>query len=154
MGASQSWQQLAGGFIKDPGQMMQLALQGRGQDIDVAQANIQNRMRQAEMIGQINQGQYAALMGNAEAGYGVSQQGIQSTLASRQAVASGVQSIGSATSGALMGVGGAYAQMGAVQSGGQTYGAMAGAGGATYKPQVTDTGALYYAPTKGTIYGK
>lgn len=110
-----SWQQTANSFIQSPTQMMALGLQGRGQDIDVAQANIRNRMAQLEMIGGINLGQYNAVTGQAQAGYGVAQQGIESTLASRQAAAQGVQGIASATSGALMGVGGAYSQLAAAQ---------------------------------------
>jgi len=122
-----SWQQTAGSFIKDPAQMMQLALQGRGQDIDIAQANIRNRMAQAEMIGQINLGQYNTMTGQAQAGYGVAQQGIESTLAARQAVASGVGDISGALSGAIGGVGSAYSQLGTARAGGTTYGSMAAA---------------------------
>jgi hypothetical protein len=97
-----SWQQTAGSFIKDPAQMMALGLQGRGQDIDIAQANIRNRMAQAEMIGQINLGQYNALTGQAQAGYGVAQQGIESTFAARNAIATGISDMGSAASSSLM----------------------------------------------------
>jgi hypothetical protein len=110
-----SWQQAATSFIQSPTQMMALGLQGRGQDIDVAQANIRNRMSQLEMIGGINMGQYNAATGQAQQGYGVAQQGIEATLASRQAIAQGVQSIGSATSGALSGMGSAYGQLATAQ---------------------------------------
>ena len=64
------------------------------------------------MIGDINAGLYGAQTGmaqniygaqtgQAQTGYGVAQQGIEATLASRQAVAQGVQGIGSAAAGAL-----------------------------------------------------
>jgi hypothetical protein len=112
-----SWQQTAGSFIKDPAQMMALGLQGRGQDINIAQANIRNRMAQAEMIGQINLGQYNALTGQAQAGYGVAQQGIESTLAARQAVGSGIQDTGTSVVDAYGGYLGATRQLSLAQGG-------------------------------------
>ena len=39
-----SWQQTANSFIQSPTQMMALGLQGRGQDINVVNANVRNRM--------------------------------------------------------------------------------------------------------------
>jgi hypothetical protein len=140
-----SWQQTANSFIQSPTQMMALGLQGRGQDIDVAQANIRNRMAQLEMIGGINMGQYNAATGQAQTGYGVAQQGIESTLASRQAIAQGVQSIGSATAGALSGMGSAYGQLATANAGKQ----VTGFGGQQYKPI---SGGSAYAPVSGSIY--
>jgi hypothetical protein len=150
-----SWQQTANSFIQSPTQMMALALQGRGQDIDVAQANIQNRMRQAEMIGGINLGQFQAMTGQAQAGYGVAQQGIEATLASRQAAAQGVQGISSAAAGALGGIGSAYGQLAQAQNvkfGGQSYGAVKGFGGQSFTPSTTETGALVYRPKSGSLF--
>lgn len=149
-----SWQQTANTFIQSPTQMMALGLQGRGQDIDVAQANIRNRMAQLEMIGGINLGQYQAATGQAQAGYGVAQQGIQATLASRQAAAQGVQGISSAAAGALGGIGSAYGQLAQAQNvnfGGQNYGAVSGFGGQTFTPQTTAAGALVYRPKSGSL---
>jgi hypothetical protein len=150
-----SWQQTANSFIQSPTQMMALALQGRGQDIDVAQASIQNRMRQAEMIGGINLGQFQARTGQAQAGYGVAQQGIEATLASRQAAAQGVQGISSAAAGALGGIGSAYGQLAQAQNvnfGGQSYGAVKGFGGQSFTPSTTETGALVYRPKSGSLF--
>ena len=143
-----SWQQTAGSFIKDPAQMMALALQGRGQDINIQEANIRNRFAQQEMIGQINLGQFNAMTGQAQSRYGVAQQGIESTLAARQAVASGVGDISGALSGAIGGVGSAYSQLGTAKAGNQA----TGFGGQRFEGRTSQTGGLYYAPISGSIY--
>ena len=143
-----SWQQTAGSFIKDPTQMMALALQGRGQDINIQEANIRNRFAQQEMIGQINLGQFNAMTGQAQSRYGVAQQGIESTLAARQAVASGVGDISGAASGALSGIGSAYSQLGTAKAGNQA----TGFGGQRFEGRTSPTGGLYYAPISGSIY--
>jgi hypothetical protein len=150
--AAQSWQQLAGQFIQSPTQMMALSLQGRGQDITVAQANIANKFRQLGMIGDINAQQLGAMRelygmeaGQAQTGYQVGQQNIASNLAAQQAIGQGIQSVGSAASGALMGVGAAYGQQAAAQAAApvptQT---VAGYQGQTYMPAQTSTGAEFY----------
>jgi hypothetical protein len=161
-----SWQQTANSFIQSPTQMMGLALQGRGQDINVAEANIRNRMNQLGMIGDINTGMFGAQRGlasdifgaqtgQAQAGYGVAQQGIEATLASRQAAAQGVQGISSAAAGALGGIGSAYGQLAQAQNvnfGGQSYGAVKGFGGQSFTPSTTETGALVYRPKSGSLF--
>jgi hypothetical protein len=146
-GMEYSWKNAAQAFtmMARPEEFMSLGLQGRGQDINVAQANISNRMAQLEMIGGINLGQYNAATGQAQTGYGVAQQGIEATLASRQAIAQGVQSIGSATSGALSGMGSAYGQLATANAGKQ----VTGFGGQQYKPI---SGGSAYAPVSGSIY--
>lgn len=156
-----SWQQTAGSFIKDPTQMMALGLQGRGQDIDVAQANIMNQFRRIGAIGELNTQQlgaardlYGMQTGQSQAGYGVAQQGIESTLASRQAVGQGIQSIGSATSGALMGVGGAYGQLAAAQGASTTptsAGFYQGQVGAANAYGVAPSQLSYQKPTGGFL---
>lgn len=110
-----SWQQTAGSFIKDPTQMMQLALQGRGQDIDIAQANIRNRMAQAEMIGQINLGQYNALTGQAGQVYQTRQRANEAAAARDAVNIEATRGVFDATSGALAGMGSAYGQFAQAQ---------------------------------------
>jgi len=129
-GMEANWKNTAQAFAMQerPAVMMGIALQGRGQDITVAQANIQNRMRQAEMIGNINAQLYNAATGQAQQVYNVGQQNIENTLAARQAIASGVSDIGQATSGALMGVSGAYGQLAQAGAGG-----IGGSSGGSYK---------------------
>lgn len=111
-GMEYNWRNTAQAFnmMARPETYMAFGLQGRGQDINIAQANIANRMAQAEMIGGINLGQYNAMTGQAQAGYGVAQQGIQSTLASRQAAAQGVSDVSQAIGQAGMSGYGAYSQ--------------------------------------------
>lgn len=148
-GMEYSWKNAAQAFtmMARPEEFMTLGLQGRGQDINVAQANIRNRMAQIEMIGNINMGQYNAATGQAQTGYGVAQQGIESTLASRQAIAQGVQSIGSATAGALSGMGSAYGQLATAQGGPATYGSMAAAQqAAPYASGVSKVYGMGYVP--------
>jgi len=117
-----SWQQTAGSFIQSPTQMMALGLQGRGQDIEAAQISKANQLKRLGFMSDLNAQQlgvakdiYGMQTGQAQAGYGVAQQGIESTLASRQAVGQGIQSIGSAASGALGGIGSAYGQLATAQ---------------------------------------
>ena len=160
--AAQSWQQMAGQFIQSPTQMMQLGLMGRGQDIDVAQANIQNRFRQIEGIGNINMQSYNALTGQAQQGYQVGQQNIAANLAAQQSIASGVQSIGSATAGALSGMGSAYGQLPTAQGASTTptsSGFYTGQVGAANAYNVAPSqlsyqkgGGFYYTPSG--VYGR
>ena len=153
MQASQDWQRLAGAFIESPLQVGQARL-----GFEQAASDLEMRKAQSRYGARAGLAEQQAQMAGTQ--YGRSMQTIGANLASQQAMASGIQSTGSALAGALTGVGSAYAGLGAaqagggVQYGGQAYGAMAGAGGATYRPQTTDTGALYYSPEKGTIYGK
>jgi hypothetical protein len=92
LGMEYNWRNTAQAFnmMARPETYMAFGLQGRGQDINIAQANIANRMAQAEMIGGINLGQYNAMTGQAQAGYGVAQEGISANLAARQAAAQGI----------------------------------------------------------------
>lgn len=144
-----AWMNLANSWQQPVTQMMGIGLQGRGQDINVAQSEIANRMRQAEMIGNINTGMYSALTGQAQQVYQVGQQNVENTLAARQAVASGVSDIGQATSGALMGMGSAYSQLAQAQGGSIT-----GAGGQQFVKKTSATGGEFYAPQSGTFYGR
>jgi len=171
-----SWQSIAGQFVARPEQFMQLGLQGRAQNIDVAQANIRNRMAQLGMIGDINiglfgaqrgvaqdiygaqtgmaQNIYGAQTGQAQQGYGVAQQGIASTLASRQAVAQGVQGIGSAAAGALSGIGSAYGQLATAQGASTTplsSGFYGGELGAAKAYNVAPSQLSYQKPTGGFL---
>lgn len=148
MGLAADWQRVASNFIQSPTQMMQLGLQGRGQDIDVAQANIRNRMAQAEMISGLNLGQYQAATGQAQRLYGLQQENIQTALARDQATAQGVQGITSATAGALGGIGSAYGQLAAAGGGKQ----VTGFGGQQYAPQTSAVGNQYYKPVTGSIF--
>jgi hypothetical protein len=120
MGMEANWRNVAEAFrfYQQPSEMMQFGLQGRGQDITVAQAEQQNQFQKLGMISNINTGRYNALTGQAQQVYDVGQQNIQNTLAARQAVGQGVQSISSATSGALMGMSGAAGGVGAAGGGG------------------------------------
>lgn len=141
--AAQSWQQMAGQFIQSPTQLMQLGLQGRGQDITVSQANIENQFRQIGAVGDINTQIYNARTGQAQQGYNTAQQNIGANLAAQQSIAQGIQSIGSATSGALMGVSGAYGQLATAQ-GASTVPTSAG----FYQGQVGAANAYNVAPSQ------
>jgi len=137
--AAQSWQQMAGQFIQSPTQMMALGLQGRGQDI----SNLQNKFQQLGMVGDINSQVYNARTGQAQQGYQTSQQNIAANLAAQQSIAQGVQSIGSATAGALSGMGSAYGQLATAQ-GASTVPTSAG----FYQGQVGAANAYNVAPSQ------
>jgi hypothetical protein len=124
---AQSWQQLASSFTQNVPQIMGIGLQGRGQDIQVQQYGIQNALEQQGLLSQINQGNYAARTGQAQAIYGVNKDNAAASYAAQQAVGQGIGQIGQATSGALMGYSGALGQMGAAGAGGTTYGSLAAA---------------------------
>ena len=124
---AQSWQQLASSFTQNVPQIMGIGLQGRGQDIQVQQYGIQNALQQQGLLSQINQGNYAALTGQAQNIYGVNRDNAAASYAAQQAVGQGIGQIGQATSGALMGYSGALGQMGAAGAGGTTYGSLAAA---------------------------
>jgi hypothetical protein len=120
-----TWMQLADRWNQNVPQIMGIGLQGRGQDIQVKQYGIQNAFEQQGLLSQINQGNYAARTGQAQAIYGVNKENIAASYAAQQAVGQGVSDIGKATSGALSG----YSNvLGGFSYGGQS-GGMGGAGG-------------------------
>ena len=124
-GTAQNWQQLAGAFTQNVPQIMGLGLQGRGQNIQVQQYGVQNAFQQQGLLSQLNQGNYAALTGQAQNIYGVNKDTAAASYAAQQAVGQGVSDIGKATSGALSG----YSNvLGGFSYGGQS-GGMGGAGG-------------------------
>lgn len=139
---AQSWQQLAGAFTQNVPQMMGIGLQGRGQDIQVKQYEIQNALQQQQLLSQINQGNYGALTGQAQGIYGVNKENIAASYAAQQAVGQGVSDIGKATAKAF----GGYSDVL-----GQQYAAMGGFGNvqqakqtaAAYTPEQS-TGSLIY----------
>jgi hypothetical protein len=112
LGMEYNWRNTAQAFnmMARPETYMAFGLQGRGQDINIAQSNIANRMAQAEMIGGINLGQYNAMTGQAQAGYGVAQEGIKTNLARDTTYAKGVGDVANAFSSAAMSGAGAYSQ--------------------------------------------
>jgi len=93
---AQNWQQLAGAFTQNVPQIMGLGLQGRGQNIQVQQYGIQNAFEQQGLLSQINQGNYAALTGQAQNIYGINKDNAAASYAAQQAVAQGVSDIGKA----------------------------------------------------------
>ena len=109
-GTAQNWQQLAGAFTQNAAQIMGLALQGRGQNIQVKQYGIQNAFEQQGLLSQINQGNYAAMTGQAQGIYGARKENIASSLANSLNTGEQINNIGQATSGALSGYGSALAQ--------------------------------------------
>jgi len=137
--AAQSWQQMAGQFIQSPTQMMALGLQGRGQDINVAQANIANQFRRAGALSGITsdiygaqtgmaQTLYGAQTGQAQQAYQTSQQNIAATERARGEIGRGIQETGEALSGALAGV--SYSKIAQMRAGG---GGGIGPGGFNYE---------------------
>jgi hypothetical protein len=142
-GTAQNWQQLAGAFTQNAAQIMGLALQGRGQNIQVKQYEIQNAFEQQGLLSQINQGNYAAMTGQAQGIYGVNRDNAAASYAAQQAVGQGVSDIGQATSGALSGYSSALGQLGAARGGG--YGGYASMGQAQQ--------AAPYASSISQVYG-
>jgi hypothetical protein len=100
---AQNWQQLAKSFTQNVPEIMGIGLQGRGQDIQVQQYGIQNSLNQQNYLSQINQGNYAALTGQAQNIYGINKDNAAASYAAQQAVGQGVSNIGQAASGALGG---------------------------------------------------
>ena len=111
-GLAQSWQSIAGSFIESPLQVGQARL-----GYEEAAADIQMRKAAAEA------GIALDISGRT---YGRAVDTIGSRLAANQAVASGIQSIGSAAAGGMMGVSGAYGQLA------QARGVGGAGGGSTY----------------------
>jgi hypothetical protein len=145
-----NWRNTAQAFnmMARPETYMAFGLQGRGQDINIAQANIANRMAQAEMIGNINLGQYNAMTGQAQAGYGVAQQGIQSNLARDTTYAQAPADIANAFSSAAMSGAGAYNQY-ATAAGASTTPMKSG----FYRGQIGAANAYGVAPYQVKQYG-
>jgi hypothetical protein len=131
---AQNWQQLAKSFTQNVPEIMGIGLQGRGQNIQVQQYGIQNAFQQQGLLSQINQGNYAAMTGQAQGIYGVNKENIAASYAAQQAVGQGVSDIGQATSGALMGM--SYAS--AAQQG---LGGMGGYANNPYGSQVNPYGS-------------
>ncbi len=146
------WMGVAQGFITSPAIPMELSLQGMQLDLQKTQL----QMNQLGMISDINTGVYGAqsqlasnlynaATGQAMTSFDVAQQNTAAQLAQQQALASGIQSVGSATAGALSGVGSAYNQLATANAGKQ----VTGFGGQQYKPI---NGGSAYAPVSGSIY--
>ena len=133
-GTAQNWQQLAGAFTQNVPQIMGLGLQGRGQNIQVQQYGIQNAFEQQGLLSQLNQGNYAALTGQAQGIYGINKDTAAADYANRMAGASAVQGVGSAAAGALTGM--SYAS--AAQQG---LGGMGGYANNPYGSQVNPYGS-------------
>jgi hypothetical protein len=146
MSASQDWQRLAGAFIESPLQVGQarLGFEKAASDVEMAKAEARYGARSglANWQSQMAQGQYGRQM-----------ESIGSRLAAQQAIGTGIQSIGSATSGALMGVGSAYSQLGAAQVGGTTYGSLAAAQqAAPYAASYSQIGQNNFVPKAQAVY--
>jgi hypothetical protein len=153
---AQNWQQLAGAFTQNVPQIMGLGLQGRGQNIQVKQYGIQNAFEQQGLLSQINQGNYAALTGQAQNIYGINKDNAAASYAAQQAVGQGVSDIGKATSGALSGVSNAYTQFASAQGAGagtsglNTATGFYGSGAQAAKAYGVPVSQIqYYQPTKG-----
>jgi hypothetical protein len=111
-GTRQSWQSIAMQFNARPEMLMQIGLQGRGQDID----KIRIATEQQRILADMNMAALNASMGVAGAQSGARQSTISGNLAAQGAIASGIQGIGSAAAGGLSGIGTAYGQYSAAQS--------------------------------------
>jgi hypothetical protein len=138
-----TWMSLASSWNQNVPQMMGIGLQGRGQDIQVQQYGIQNALGQQNAIAQINNQQFGAMTGQAQNIYGINKDNAAASYAAQQAVGQGVSDIGQATSGALMGMSGAYGQLAGAQGGG--YGGYASMGQAQQ--------AAPYAGSISQVYG-
>lgn len=136
-GTAQNWQQLAGAFTQNVPQIMGLGLQGRGQNIQVQQYGIQNAFEQQGLLSQINQGNYAALTGQAQNIYGINKDTAAADYANRMAASKMVADTGSAAAGALGGMSYASAAkqgLGSGMGGGYEFSEKAQQTGASYKP--------------------
>lgn len=122
-----NWRNFSAAFLQPVGPLIEAGVRGRQQNIDVAQANIRNRMAQAKMIGGLNLGQYKAAMGQAENIYGLQQENIAASAARNATTQQSIQGMTSATSGALLGIGGAYGQLAAAQTPSTMYGSLGAA---------------------------
>jgi hypothetical protein len=115
-----NWQQLARAFTADPLDVGRVQL-----GYQTAQAEV--GLQKAKMTGDMFSNIYNAQSGLATQIYGANKENAAASYAAQQAVGQGVQQIGQATSGALMGYSGALGQMGAAGAGGTTYGSLAAA---------------------------
>jgi hypothetical protein len=143
---AQNWQQLAKSFTQNVPEIMGIGLQGRGQDIQVKQYGIQNAMSQQNYLSQINQGNYAALTGQAQNIYGINKDNAAANYAAQQAIGQGISSVGQAGTGALMGASYASAAQQGLGGGYGQYAAMGGYG----SPQEAQQTAKAYNPYRNT----
>lgn len=152
-GTRQSWQQLSNSFLTQPTTIMQIGLQGRGQDITKEQYGIQNALEQQRIQADMAIAALNASTGGAGAQYQASTGSTGARLAANQAMAQGISGVGSAVGSGLMayGLAGQYSTAQPVTYGGQSYGSVAGYGGQTYNPQLTSSGGLAYTPASGRI---
>jgi len=156
-GTAMAWMELGKSFQQPVSEMMGIGLQGRQQDIGIAEANILNQFRRASAIGDINaaelnaaQNRYNALTGQAQNVYQANQQNIGASYASQMAGANTLSNVGGAVAGGLMGYSGALGQLNAAKGGGA--GALGGSqsitgfGGKQYIPATSASGGQYYKP--------
>ena len=154
---TKTWMELGRSFEQPVAQMMQIGLAGRAQDIGVQTTNIANRFRQLGYLGGFNEADLALAQniynmrtGQAQQAYNTQQRNIETQLAADQANAQAIQGIASATSGALMGVGGAMQNQQYINAlrGGFNYGVTPfGAGGGSVGGMGT-FGPNYGIPTR------
>ena len=146
LGMSRDWQSMAGAFIESP-----LAVGQARLGFEQAAADIQMAKAQTKYAGRAGLAEMG--MRQAATQYGRATESIGARLAAQQAVGSGIESIGSATAGALMGVGGAYGQLGAAQAGGTTYGSLAAAQqAAPYAAGYSQIGQNNFVPKAQAVY--
>jgi hypothetical protein len=174
-GMEADWRRQAQAFtmMQRPTEMMQLGLQGRAQDIQVAAIGKANQFKQAGMIGDIGSQMFGAQTGLAQALYGaqtgLAQQGYQTQQATNEAMLArdmanvqAVQGVGEATAGALGGIGSAYSQLATAQGSSTkplSSGFYAGELGAAKAYNVSPSqlsyqrgGGFYYSPSG--VYGR
>jgi hypothetical protein len=130
-GMEADWKRTAQAYnmMQRPSEMMQMGLQGRGQDIAIAEANIMNQFRKFGLRSGISsdiygaqtgmaQSLYGAQTGQAQLGYQTQQATNEAMLARDMANVQAVQGIGEATAGALGGIGSAYGKLAMARGGG------------------------------------
>lgn len=134
--SQQGWQQLAAGFITPTTQMAGVGIQLQGlreQALDrqmrAQQYTIANQFAQAEALGGLAQGTYAANMNQIGQQSAAAQQNIQAQMG-----------VGQALSGAIGGVGSAYNQYNTANAG-----AVTGYQGQQYVPVKTSSGNVAYS---------
>jgi hypothetical protein len=142
-GTRQSWQQLANAFRTRETDIMQIGLQGRGQDIQKEQYGIQNALEQQRI-----QAEIAAVALNAQTG-SAAMAPIQSRLAAAQAGAAGTAGMFSTIGSGISSAASAYGQYSTAQPINYGSGATTGFRGQTYVP---DQGGQVYRPVSGSIY--
>jgi hypothetical protein len=144
-GTAQNWQQLARAFTAEPLDVGRLQL---GYQTAQAEVGLQKAKMTSDMYSNIANAQ----LGLASQIYGANKENIAASYAAQQAVGQGVSDIGQATSGALMGMSGAYGQMGAAGAGGTTYGSYAAAQqAAPYAGSISQTQGMGYVPRASAV---